>query len=175
MPSQLLHRLLLIPDATLLAQGFAMEDAIQLVAVAQDVQDAVAVPALVQVALMQELKDAVVVLALALDSALDAVLVRHHAKEDAIPVVEEHVEHLLARVHANTSVIVHAMDADRAVAHAMDAIAVLVDALLLVEEVVQAARLAVDAVAATAAKDAAVTVSLLVVAHAGQLPSNFYI
>lgn len=159
----------------LLAQGFAMEDAIRPVAAVLGVQDAVAVPDLVQVVLMQELKDAVAVLDLALGSALDAVLVQPHAKEDATPAVEEHVEHLLVRVHANTSVVVHAMDVDHVVVHAMDAIAVLVDALLLVEEVVQVARLAVDAVVVTDAKDAVVTVSLLAVTHAGRLLSNFYI
>lgn len=158
-----------------LAQGFAMADAIRPVVAVLGVQDAAVVPDLVQVALMQELRDAVVVLDLALGSALDAVLVQPHAKEDATPAVEEHVEHLLVRVHANTSAVVHAMDADRAVAHAMDAIAVLVDALLLAEAVVRVVRLAVDAVVVTDAKDAVVTVSLLAVAHAGQLPSNFYI
>lgn len=152
-----------------------MADAIRPVVAVLGVQDAAVVPDLVQVVLMQELKDAVAVLDLALGSALDAVLVQPHAKEDATPAVEEHVEHLLVRVHANTSVVVHAMDVDHVVVHAMDAIAVLVDALLLVEEVVQVARLAVDVVAVMAVKDAVVTVSLLAVAHAGQLPSNFYI
>lgn len=158
----------------LLAQGFAMEDAIQLVVVAQDVQDAVAVLALVQVALMQELRDAVVVLALALDSALDAVLVQHLVQVDAKVVAEELVELHPANLHVTGHVVV-ALDVDHVVVHVMDAIAVLVDALLLVEEVVQVARLAVDAVVVTDAKDAVVTVSLLAVAHAGQLPSNFYI
>lgn len=159
----------------LLAQGFAMVDAIQPAVAALVAQDVTVVPALVQVVLMQELKDAVAVLDLALGSALDAVLVQPHAKEDATPAVEEHVEHLLVRVHANTSVVVHAMDADRAVAHAMDAIAVLVDALLLAEAVVRVVRPVVDVVAVMAVKDAVVTVSLLVVAHAGRLLSNFYI
>ena len=158
-----------------LAQGFAMADAIRPVVAVLDVQDVVVVQALAQVALMQELRDAVAVLDLALDCALDAVLVQPHAEEDATPAVEEHVEHLLVRVHANTSVVVHAMDADRAVAHAMDAIAVLVDALLLAEAVVRVVRHVVDVVAAMAVKDAVVTASLLAVAHAGQLPSNFYI
>ena len=159
----------------LLAQGFAMADAIRPVVAVLGVQDAAVAPALVQVALMQELKDVVVVLDLALGSALDAVLVQPHAEEDATPAVEEHVEHLLVRVHANISVVVHAMDADRAVAHAMDAIAVLVDALLLAEAVVRVVRPVVDVVAVMAVKDAVVTVSLLAVAHAGRLLSNFYI
>lgn len=159
----------------LLAQGFAMEDAIRPVAAVLGVQDAAVVPDLVQVVLTQELKDVAVVLDLALGSALDAARAQLHAKGAATLAVEEHAEHLLARAHANTSAVVHVMDADRAVAHATDAIAVLVDVLLLAEAVVLVALLAADAVVATAAKDAVVTVSLLVVAHAGQLLSNFYI
>lgn len=159
----------------LLAQGFAMADAIRPVAAVLGAQDVVAVLVLVQVVLMQELKDAAAVLDLALGSALDAVLVQPHAKEDATPAVEEHVEHLLVRVHANTSVVVVALDVDHVVVHAMDVIAVLVDALLLVEAVVRVVRPVVDVVAVMAVKDAVVTVSLLAVAHAGQLPSNFYI
>lgn len=133
------------------------------------------VPALAQAVLMLEHKDAVAVLDLALGSALDAVLAQLHVKGAATLAVEEHAEHLLARAHANTSVVVHVMDVVHAVAHATDAIVVLVDALLLAEAVAQVARPVVDAVAATAVKDAVVTVSLLVVAHAGQLLSNFYI
>lgn len=159
----------------LLARDFAMADAIRPVAAVLAVQDAVAVPDLVQVVLTQELKDVAVVLDLVLDSAPDAVLVQPHVKGAATLAVEERAELLLVRVHANTSVVVHAMDADRAVAHAMDAIAVLVDALLLAEAVVRVVRPVVDVVAVMAVKDAVVTVSLLAVAHAGRLLSNFYI
>lgn len=158
----------------LLAQGFAMADAIRPVVAVLGVQDAAAAPALVQVALMQELRDAVVVLALALDSALDAVLVQHLVQVDAKVVAEELVELHPANLHVTGHVGV-ALDVDHVVVHAMDAIAVLVDALLLAEAVVQVARLAVDAVVVMAVKDAVVTVSLLAVAHAGRLLSNFYI
>ena len=175
MPSQSLHQHWLILDAMLLVQGFAMEDAIRPAVAVLAVQGAAVVPALVQVALMQELRDAVVVLALVLDSVPDAVLAQLHAKVAATPVVEEHAEHLLVRVHVSTNAILHAMDVDHAVAHAMDVIAVLVDALLLAVEVARAAHLVVGALAATAVKAVVVTVSLLAVAHAGQLLSNFYI
>lgn len=158
-----------------LAQGFAMADAIRPVVAVLGVQDAAVVLVLAQAVLMQELKDAVAVLDLALGSALDAVLVQHLAEEDATPAVEEHVEHLLVRVHANTSVVVHAMDAVHAEELATVAIAVQAVVLLLAVEVARAAHLAVDALAATVVKAVVVAVSLLVVAHAELLPSNFYI
>lgn len=152
-----------------------MEDAIRPVAAVLGVQDAAVVPDLVQVVLTQELKDVAVVLDLALGSALDAARAQLHAKGAATLAVEEHAEHLLARAHANTSAVVHVMDAVHAVAHAMDAIAVLVDVLLLAEAVVRVVRPVVDVVAVMDVKDAVVTVSLLAVAHAGRLLSNFYI
>lgn len=158
-----------------LAQGFAMVDAIRLVVVVLGVQDAAVVLVLAQAVLMQELKDVVVVLDLVLDSAPDAVLVQPHAKGAATLAVEEHVEHLLARVHANTNAIVHAMDAVHAEELATVAIAVQAVVLLLAVEVARAAHLAVGALAATVVKAVVVAVSLLVVAHAELLPSNFYI
>lgn len=158
----------------LLAQGFAMVDAIPLVAAVLAALDAAVVPALVQAVLMLEHKDAVAVLDLALGSALDAPrvlpLVLADAMEHAVGLVGSPVVHQVA-----TGLAVVAQDAVHAEELAMVAIAVQAVVLLLVVAAAQVARPVVDAVVATAVKDAVVVVNLRAAVHAGLLLSNFYI
>lgn len=158
----------------LLAQGFAMADAIRLVAAVLDVQDVAVVPVLAQAVLMLEHKDVVVVLDLVPDNAQDVPrvlpLVLADAMEHAVGLVGSPVVHQVA-----TGLAVVAQDAVHAEELAMGAIAVQAVVLLLAVAVVLVALLAADVLVVMAARDAVVVVNLRAAVHAGLLLNNFYI